>query len=111
MESRNVDNTDIILGISEKQIMDLLIMLYNDQTGKEHTYCVIDADTKTDCERQENVMPTVRLWIYTDDEHKEAVLISSLSQKEQEELSIALNVQAMKQIGYERTDNIQQKVC
>lgn len=48
-------------------------------------------------------MPTVRLWIYTDDEHKDAVLISSLSQKEQEELSIALNVQAMKQIGYERT--------
>lgn len=52
-------------------------------------------------------MPTVRLWIYTDDEHKEAVLISSLSQEEREELSIALNVQAMKQIGYERTDNVQ----
>lgn len=52
-------------------------------------------------------MPTVRLWIYTDDEHKEAVLISGLSQEERKELSIALNVQAMKQIGYERTDNVQ----
>lgn len=48
-------------------------------------------------------MTTIRAWIYTDDEHKEAVLISSLSQEEQEELSIALNVQAMEQAGYIRT--------
>lgn len=50
MESKSVDNTDIISGEREKQIMDLLIMLYNDQTGKEHTYRVIDASIKTDCE-------------------------------------------------------------
>lgn len=52
-------------------------------------------------------MVTIRAWIYTDDEHEEAVLISSLSQEEQEELSIALNVHAMKQAGYERTDDAQ----
>lgn len=26
----------------QKEIMDLLIMLYNDQTGEEHTYRLID---------------------------------------------------------------------
>lgn len=48
-------------------------------------------------------MPTVRLWIYTDDEHKDAILISSLGKEEKEKISIALNVHAMKQAGYERT--------
>lgn len=50
-------------------------------------------------------MTTIRCWIYTDEERKNKVLISDLSEEEQRELSIALNVQGMKQAGYERTDN------
>lgn len=30
--------------MTEKEIMDLLILLYNDQTGKEHTYSVVESD-------------------------------------------------------------------
>lgn len=48
-------------------------------------------------------MTTVRCWIYTDEDRKEKVLFSDLSEQERKEISIALNVQAMKQAGYERT--------
>lgn len=48
-------------------------------------------------------MTAIRCWIYTDSEKKNKVLYSELSKEEQEEVSIALNVQAMKQAGYERT--------
>lgn len=48
-------------------------------------------------------MTAIRCWIYTDSEKKNKVLYSELSKEEQEKISIALNVQAMKQAGYERT--------
>lgn len=50
-------------------------------------------------------MTVIRNWIYTNDERTEAVLFSDLSEQEQEEISIALNVQAMKQLGYVRVDD------
>ena len=48
-------------------------------------------------------MTVIRNWIYTDDERKNKVLFSDLSEEEQFEISTLLNVQAMKEIGYERT--------
>ena len=48
-------------------------------------------------------MTAIRCWIYTDEEKKEKVLFSDLNKQEQEDVSIALNVQAMIQAGYERT--------
>ena len=30
--------------MTQEEIMDLLIMLYNDQTGKEHTYQRVNED-------------------------------------------------------------------
>lgn len=48
-------------------------------------------------------MATIRNWIYTNPEQTEKVLFSDLTEQEQKEMTLRLNVQAMEQAGYERT--------
>lgn len=48
-------------------------------------------------------MATIRNWIYTNPEQTEKVLFSELTEQEQKEVTLRLNVTAMEQAGYERT--------
>lgn len=48
-------------------------------------------------------MATIRNWIYTNPEQTEKVLFSELTEQEQKEVTLRLNIRAMEQAGYERT--------